>query len=242
MSGSSAGADSAAGAADGVVASWKHIGLHGFAVGTLALLKDVVVWKSAVTGRDEEDGGGGTTTTTRKVSASKLVGASWTVVSKTGLVRLTTSDAKQHEWRLDGFPVADYTVLQERLLSLYQVPLIVTNLSSAGTQYGVTEIVGKLLCVRHCRLADVAEEGQEFEVIPGDELCSLDLTEVSQCVLPGNNRNELELQFPETDTMEARTDQLGACVCVVLCACVWAWVLCVRAHCVSYCMNNACSV
>jgi hypothetical protein len=35
------------------------------------------------------------------------------------------------------------------------------------------------------------------------------LTEISQCVLPGNNRNEIEVQFTESDTVEAGTDQLG---------------------------------
>jgi hypothetical protein len=38
----------------------------------------------------------------------------------------------------------------------------------------------------------------------------IDLAEVSQCVLPGNNRNEIEAQFPESDTIEAGTDQLVA--------------------------------
>jgi structure-specific recognition protein 1 len=42
----------------------------------------------------------------------------------------------------------------------------------------------------------------------GDEMLSLDLAEVSQCVLPGNNRNEIELQFPESDAVEANNDQL----------------------------------
>ena len=37
---------------------------------------------------------------------------------------------------------------------------------------------------------------------------SLDLGEVSQCVLPGNNRNEIELQFPESDAVDANNDQL----------------------------------
>lgn len=39
-------------------------------------------------------------------------------------------------------------------------------------------------------------------------MMSLDLAEVSQCVLPGNNRNEIELQFPESDAVEANNDQL----------------------------------
>jgi structure-specific recognition protein 1 len=41
-------------------------------------------------------------------------------------------------------------------------------------------------------------------------MMSLDLAQVSQCVLPGNNRNEIELQFPESDAVEAGTDQLVA--------------------------------
>lgn len=194
------------------IITWKHIGLHGFAVGTLALMKEAVIWKSAVTGRDDGNEGGGLTT--RKISASKLVSAAWNAVGKnTGLVRLMTSDSKQHEWRLDGFPVADFDVLKEKLQSLYSLELKVLNMSAAGTQYGITKIQGKLLTLNHCLLQDdLNEEGQEFEVAVGDQICSLDLTEVSQCVLPGNNRNELELQFPETDTMEAGTDQLGTCL------------------------------
>ena len=39
-------------------------------------------------------------------------------------------------------------------------------------------------------------------------MMSLDLAEVSQCVIPGTNRNEVELQFPESDAVEANNDQL----------------------------------
>jgi POB3-like N-terminal PH domain len=186
---------------------WKHIGLHGFAVGTLALTSDAVVWKSAVTGRDDGEG----SSTTRKIPAAKVHSAQWTVFGKTGLLRLQiASDARQHEWRLDGFPVADFDALKGHLQSLYAVDLKVLPMSAAGAQYGITKIQGKLLTMNHCVLQDdLNEEGQEFEVQTGDQILSLDLTEVSQCVLPGNNRNELELQFPETDTMEAGTDQLG---------------------------------
>jgi hypothetical protein len=55
---------------------------------------------------------------------------------------------------------------------------------------------------------DTKIQKQEFEVRTGDEMMSLDLGEVSQCVLPGNNRNEVELQFPESDAIEANNDQL----------------------------------
>jgi hypothetical protein len=39
-------------------------------------------------------------------------------------------------------------------------------------------------------------------------MMSLDLGQVSQCVLPGTIRNEVELQFPESDAVEANNDQL----------------------------------
>lgn len=60
------------------------------------------------------------------------------------------------------------------------------------------------------------EEGQEFEPRAEDEMMSLNLAEVSQCVLPGNNRNEIEVQFPESDTVEAGTDQLGKAINAIL--------------------------
>lgn len=52
----------------------------------------------------------------------------------------------------------------------------------------------------------MAEEEGEAE--GGEEIISLELAEVSQCVLPGNNRNEIEIQFHESDTVEQGTDQL----------------------------------
>lgn len=63
---------------------------------------------------------------------------------------------------------------------------------------------------RQCILEDADEEGEEFEPRDGDEMLSVNLKEISQCVLPGNNRNEIELQFHESDAVEAGTDQLVA--------------------------------
>lgn len=83
-------------------------------------------------------------------------------------------------------------------------------MSSAGNSWGNTDISNKHLVFRQCILEDADEEGEEFEPRDGDEMLSLDLGEVSQCVLPGNNRNEIEMQFLESDTVEAGTDQLVA--------------------------------
>jgi Structure-specific recognition protein (SSRP1) len=103
----------------------------------------------------------------------------------------------------------DYDDVKEAFQKYFQVEVTILKISSAGTQYGLSKIKNKKLIFRHCVLEDAnEEEGEEFEVRQDDEMMSLDLAEVSQCVLPGNNRNEIELQFPESDAVETSNDQL----------------------------------
>ena len=83
-------------------------------------------------------------------------------------------------------------------------------MSPAGASFGTSGIEDGSMVFRQCVLEDADEEGEEFEPRDGDEMMSMNLTEVSQCVLPGNNRNEIEVQFHESDAVEAGTDQLVA--------------------------------
>ena len=122
--------------------------------------------------------------------------------------------------RFDGFPPSDYESLCETLSALYGVSCKRHTMSTAGNSWGNTDITNKHLVFRQCRLEkggnydttsngrEGLEEGEEFEPRDGEEMLSLDLGEVSQCVLPGNNRNEIEMQFLESDTVGA--DQLVA--------------------------------
>jgi hypothetical protein len=184
---------------------WKHIGLHGHSVGTFSCDDDRIVWKSALS--DESS------VATRSIPKEALQYAQWTVFARNGHLRIATngSNSLKHELRFDGFPANDFDALQHVLKDKYAMELQNLHMSAAGTQYGLTKIVGKNLVFKHCLLDDMNEEGQEFEPRAGDEMLSLDLAEVSQCVLPGNNRNEIEVQFPESDAVEAGTDQLGTC-------------------------------
>ena len=127
--------------------------------------------------------------------------------------------------RFDGFPPSDYESLSETLAALYGVTCKRHTMSAAGNSWGNTDITNKHLVFRQCRLekgdndttsnggrgggdGGGLEDGEEFEPRDGEEMLSLDLGEVSQCVLPGNNRNEIEMQFLESDTVGA--DQLVA--------------------------------
>lgn len=139
--------------------------------------------------------------------------ARWTVFGRLGYLRIETEGSKElhHELRFDGFPPTDFDKLKTTFSDLYDITLEKHGISAAGTSYGQSDIKGRNLVFSHMALEDADEEGEEFEARVGDEMMSLDLAEVSQCVLPGNNRNEIELQFPESDTLEAGTDQLGKC-------------------------------
>lgn len=186
---------------------WKHIGLHGHSVGTFACEGERIIWKSAITGREDDHG----TATSRSLPSEHLASVGWTVFGRSGHLRVQTKkdSGLKHELRFDGFPVADFDMLKAALRKNYNLDLQVHNLSASGTQYGLTTIKGKNLVFKHCVLEDVTEDGQEFEPRPEDEMMTLDLAEISQCVLPGNNRSEIEVQFPESDAVEAGTDQLG---------------------------------
>jgi hypothetical protein len=195
-------------------------------MGTLSLTKDRITWKGALTGGGTAyDDDAFTGTMVRTIPSQQIKGAQWTVFGRSGHLRIqinpdektttttttTTSSKLQHdEWRFDGFPAQDVDVLKDALQQQYNIAMQLYPMSSAGTQYGLTTVQGKQLSFRHCVLDEMNEEGQEFEPRPEHEMMSLNLAEVSQCVLPGNNRNEIEVQFPESDAVEAGTDQLGA--------------------------------
>ena len=162
---------------------WKHIGLHTHSVGTFACEEKRVAWKSAMTGNANDDTGSGTT---RIVPATKLKAAYWTVMGKTGYLRVQTTGGDSsnpplaHELRFDGFPEKDFDVLKDVIKRNYNLDLQQLNMSSAGTQYGLTAVGNKKLIFRHCVLDEMNEEGQAFEPRAENEMMSLDLAEVSQ--------------------------------------------------------------
>jgi hypothetical protein len=167
--------------------------------------KSGIQWKSALMGGDDD------VSTSRSIPGKKIKGARWTQFGKFGYLRLQTSQGSntRHELRFDGFDPKAVDQLRDTLKNFYDVNLEKHSMSASGVSYGKCEVEGRNLVFRHMLLEDANEEGEEFEPRVNDELLSLDLAEVSQCVLPGNNRHEVELQFPESDTVEAGTDQLG---------------------------------
>eukprot|EP00970_Alexandrium_tamarense_P020835 scaffold15735_cov193-Alexandrium_tamarense.AAC.2 len=154
--------------------------------------------------------------TKRTLPQNAIAGALWTIFGKSGHLRVLTKTLEGSKTKLpaalrfDGFPPSDFDRLTEAFQTMYGITLKRHSMSSAGASWGNTDIANKHLVFRQCMLEDADEDGEEFEPRDGEEMLSLDLGEVSQCVLPGNNRNEIEMQFLESDTVEAGTDQLVA--------------------------------
>ena len=191
---------------EGETTLWKHIGLHGHSVGSFACEPGGIKWKSALFGRDDDVTSGAA----RSIPKDAILNAQWTVFGRSAHLRIQTTPTSklQHEMRFDGFPPTDFDTLKDVFNNKFGLELTKYNMSAAGTQFGLSRMSGKKLTFRHCILEDADEEGEEFEPREGEEMLSLDLGDVSQCVLPGNNRNEIELQFPESDAVEANNDQL----------------------------------
>ena len=186
-------------------ATWRHIGLYGHSVGTFTVDLSSIIWKSPTLDDNSMS-------TVKVLPADSLKMAYWTVFGRSGHLRITTSrpksgssstpTSKTIEYRFDGFPPSDFEKMSNILQKLYNLKLMKHTMSSSGYSFGKADISGNHLVYRKCIVDDEEEEGQD-----GDEMLSLNLAEVSQCVLPGNNRNEIELQFHESDTVEQGSDQ-----------------------------------
>ena len=157
----------------------------------------------------------------KTLPADTLTGAKWTVFGRSGHLRIQTS-GKEAELRFDGFPPKDFEQLRSNLVDHHKIELTKYVMSSAGASFGLTGLQKRHLVFKQCILDDAYEEGEEFEPRDGDEMLSLNLADVSQCVVQGNTKNEVELQFHELDTVEAGTDQLGELIVFLIYLCqVW---------------------
>lgn len=134
---------------------WKHIGLHGHSVGSFGCEEGGIKWTSALTHESVQG-------STKSIPKDAITSAQWTVFGKSGHLRLQTSGSNKlpHEFRFDGFPAGEFESLREIFKNGYDVDLAKTNVSAAGTQFGLSKLTGKKLTFRHCILEDADEEGE----------------------------------------------------------------------------------
>jgi len=114
----------------------------------------------------------------------------WAIFGKYGYLKLIMKDGNAN--RLDGFPPEDYKKLKH-LFASHELKLNKERVASGGGNY-----------------ADLEFEGNRLVFSNGEEhLMELDTSLISQCVLPGNKKdNTVELMFVEGDTANKDEERL----------------------------------
>lgn len=186
--------------------TWHNIGLNGHAVGTFNVELIGIQWKSNITSSDNG------IVFSRMISANSINNVKWTAFAQHGHLRIQSEPKKEKktssELRFNGFPSSDFIKLRKILSNLFGVEISEYYMSSAGCSYGKVGVVDRRLEFRECLLDDINEDFEKISPNDGYEMMSMTLDDIAQCVLPGNSRNEIEIQFHESDTVELGTDQL----------------------------------
>ncbi|CAM9522123.1 unnamed protein product [Chrysoparadoxa australica] len=120
----------------------------------------------------------------KQVKWDKIERATWSIFGQYCHVRLFYKGSGTHPLRLDGFRKADYAPIKEFLKEL-GIPFKREDVNCSGSHFGVFTIEG------NCMTFKLGEK-ETFDV---------NIKNVSQCVLPGNNKkgNDVEIQFHESD-------------------------------------------
>ena len=187
------------------VSQWRHIGLFGHSVGTFTAEPTTIQWRSK--------------TTSKIAQAANLTSATFTQFGPTGhLVVHQSTPSNNHNdntLRFDGFRPSDFEKLRDLFEKNYDISISRKSYCSSGASFGVTDLQSskKLVFLESIidRVNDEDADDDEMEETTGEEMLSLNLNQVSQCVLPGTNRNEIEMQFHESDAVIENgdaTDQL----------------------------------
>lgn len=160
---------------------FQHIGLSGRHSGTLSLTGKGFSW----TNRNN--------TVNEKCEKENILRICWTVFgSKAHLIIYTTDGSLV---RFDGFEKTRYGEISQFIKSSLGVDVEITEAASDGSHFGEMTFNDKSLSMK-----SGATNKQSFEVR---------LDNVAQCVIPGNSRNEVEVQFLDDETGDKESDFLS---------------------------------
>jgi hypothetical protein len=182
---------------------YQHIGLSGIATGTIKFDDSLIEWKGP---------GGG-----KKYDPEQVERAEWVVYGTKGHLFLNFKDGKIAN--MDGFSKGDYGTLSQWFETHYNVAIQEISVRALLTHHPHVLTSPLSLCM--CLFLQAASDGGNFGDIDlegssmflksaqtGKRVFELKLNNVSQCVLPGNSKDEVEIQFHETDTADKEEDML----------------------------------
>lgn len=157
---------------------FANVGLAGHNVGSIVLRDTGMEWR---------DKG----VSTMEFIKDDIESVAFQMFGAKGHVLLNLKDGKSA--RLDGFSKSDYDQISPFIRQYYGIQAIQEKVASDGGNYGDVSLRGKTL-----RMTSLAE-------LPKFEL---KLETVALCVVPAQNRDELEIQFHENDGADREEDSL----------------------------------
>lgn len=163
----------------GTDASFSGVGVDGRGVGQLRMLSTGVEWRDRLG------------VAPVKIERAAIERLSWGVFGGKAQMKVQLGDGGFY--RMDGFAKADHDKMADFCRDVYGIELGKEQVASAGGNFGDVELVHKSLVLRSDGGANVLE---------------MKLDHVAQCVIPTNNRDEIEIQFHELDGGVKEADSL----------------------------------
>lgn len=157
----------------------QHIGLHGFNVGLVNFSEDGVEW------RDRDNN------TVKHFDKNDLKGGKWTNFGQKGYLKLLTKDNKSIQ--LDGFAKSDQERISQFSNTNFGFGIESQELACDGANFGSLEYDDKHISLKSAK---------------GLDYFQLKLDNIANCAIADKNRNEVEIQFHESDTTARDEDGL----------------------------------
>mmetsp|Transcript_12210 Transcript_12210/g.12596 ORF Transcript_12210/g.12596 Transcript_12210/m.12596 type:complete len:841 (-) Transcript_12210:18-2540(-) len=159
---------------------FQHIGLSGITTGTIKFDSSFIEWRTS------------SNSPSKKFEYELIEKAEWIIYGLKGHLFLSLKDGKTIN--LDGFNKSDYNTIAEWFQTHYNIEIEQLQVASDGGNFGDIDLDGNSLILK--------------SALSSNRIFELKLNNVSQCVLPGNNKDELEIQFHESDTIDKEEDML----------------------------------
>ena len=114
--------------------------------------------------------------------ASTFKHAIWSVFGLKASLKISSADSNI---RFDGFSKSDYESVSTQFTENFQTNIEKQDISAEGSHFGIVAIHDKSLTMKS---------------ISDKTVFDMSLENLAQCVIPTQNRDELEIQFQESDT------------------------------------------
>lgn len=173
--------------------AFQNITLTGFHQGSITFKEDRVEWANKYSNNKE-------------ILANTINKIKWSVYGSRGYLKfyIKNNDKGEHQkpQQFDGFNGSDFASIYTYISDLYKIKVDTPKAHSGGGNYGNIVFEGNSLLMKSV----VVDKDNEEHLVPGWEI---GLDNISLCVVPTSNRNEMEIQFKDNDNTDREEDNVA---------------------------------